>query len=183
MLAQLDLVLDNVGVQKVWLAWLFIACGVILILIGLGYAAYQQRLERITPAPLPGEIAGMPLHDRILGAAALNELSWMHGQEFQLNMGAVGSYGRGNEITLYVAGTPLSFLAGRMIINMQDKIDNTESPFTPLGQREDGSRRVYELVGMGRQHFYFRSGNLVVWLEVDEENADASLQQVLEFYP
>jgi hypothetical protein len=104
----------------------------------------------------------------------------MHGQEFQLTQGAGCSYG---EATLYVAGTPLSFLAGRMMVDMRDKIAGSETPYTPLNEMKYGSRTVYELVGMGQQHYYFRSGNLVIWLAVNEQVAELALQEALEFYP
>jgi hypothetical protein len=113
----------------------------------------------------------------------LGELSWMHGQEFQLNQGAVGKYGPGEDATLYVAGTPFGFMTGRLVKAMRDKIVRSESPFTPLGERKAGSRTVYELEGMGQRHYYFRSGNLVVWVAVDEAQADGVLGDVLNYYP
>ena len=183
MLAQLDLLYDNGDMSKSWLAALLIGTGVLFILMAAGYAVHLGRIDRIEPAPLPGDIAGMSLSGQVLGAPALAELSWMHGQDFQLNRGAVGSYGMGNEITLYVAGTPLRYTAARMISDMRDKIKQAETSFTPLGEREHGRRRIYELVGMGQQHFYFRSGNLVIWLAVAGEDAELVLQEALDFYP
>jgi len=82
-----------------------------------------------------------------------------------------------------VAGTPLSFMAGRMISDMRDKIAGADTPFTPVAERDYGLRTVYELVGMGQQHYYFRSGNLVIWLAVHEQDAELAFQQALEFYP
>ena len=46
-----------------------------------------------------------------------------------------------------------------------------------------GSRTVYELVGMGQLHYYFRSGNLVIWLAANEQVAELALQDALDFYP
>ena len=169
--------------SKRWPALVRIGLGIIFILSGLGYAFYQQRLNQVYPAPLPGELAGLPITGQVSGPPALVELSWMHGQGFQLNKGAVGSYGEPGEITLYVAGTPLNFMAGRMLIAMRDKIARTDTPFTPVAEREVDQRKVYELVGMGQKHFYFRAGDLVIWLAVDESQAEMALQQVLEFYP
>ena len=100
-----------------------------------------------------------------------------------MNKGAVGIYGDEHEITLYVAGTPLNFMAGRLLAAMRDKITISETPFTPVGEREQEGRTVYELQGMGQRHFYFRSNDLVVWLAVDEVVSNAALNQVLDFYP
>ena len=107
----------------------------------------------------------------------------MHGQEFQLNQAAVGNYGTMNEITIYVAGTPLGFMAGRMIIDMRDKIASSETPFTPLAERQYGSRNGIRAWGMGQKHYYFRSGNLVIWLAGNEQEAEWALEQALDFYP
>ena len=164
-------------------ARLLIASGIVVVLVALVYGVYQQRVSQIEPAPLPGEIAGLSLGARVLGVPALDELSWMHGQDFQLNQAAVGNYGPGNEITIYVAGTPLGFMAGRLVTDMRDKIASSDTPFTPLAERQYGSRRVYELEGMGQKHFYFRSGNLVIWLAGNEQEAERGMQHALEFYP
>ena len=183
MLAALGLMYDNRVMKKSWPALLLMGFGIVFILLALGYALYQQRINQVNPAPLPEELAGLPLRDKFLGSPALTELSWMHEQEFQLNQAAVGGYGLSREITLYVAGTPLSFMAGRMISDMRDKIARADTPFTPLAERDYGGRTVHELVGMGQQHYYFRSGKLVIWLAVDEQDAELAFQQALEFYP
>jgi len=183
MLALSGLLYDNCGMSKKHSALLLIGFGVFVILVALAYGYYQQRISQIGPAPLPGEIAGLTLRGRVFGAPTLDELFWMHGQDFQLNQAAVGNYGAGNEITIYAAGTALGFMAGRMLIAMRDKIASSETPFTPLAERQYGSRRVYELEGMGQIHFYFRSGNLVVWLAGNEQEAERALQHALDFYP
>ena len=95
----------------------------------------------------------------------------------------MGTFGEEGEITLYVAGTPLSFMAGRLVVAMRDKIARSETPFSPIAEREDGGRIVFELDGMGQRHFYFRSRDLVIWLAADESYTEEALKQVLDFYP
>jgi hypothetical protein len=169
--------------SKVWLARFLIGLGSIIVLITLGFIFYQQGAERIYPVPMPNSLGDLSLSSRTLGRSALNELSWLHGQEFQLNKGAVGTFGEGGEITLYVAGTPFRFMAGRMLVAMRDKIAQSDMPFTPIAEREIEKRVVYELQGMGQRHFYFRSNDLIIWLAADETQAEEALKQVLEFYP
>jgi hypothetical protein len=36
---------------------------------------------------------------------------------------------------------------------------------------------------MGQKHFYFQSGDLLIWLAADQEIAEQAISQVLEFYP
>ncbi|UCD43327.1 MAG: hypothetical protein JSV69_06980 [Chloroflexota bacterium] len=169
--------------SKLRLARFLIGFGLCIIVITLGFLYYQQVTTRISIAPLPKALASFSIKKNVLGRSALDELSWLHDQEFQLNKGAVGTYGKGHEITLYVAGTPISFMAGRLLAAMHDKIARSETPFTPVAEREYKGRIVYELQGMGQQHFYFRSNGLVVWLAVDKPHAEQALRQVLEFYP
>ncbi len=174
---------DNYGMSKQSLAVALTSLGVIILIFALGYAYYLQSLEQISSAPLPDQLVALPLSRRIDGRSALTELVWMHNQGFSLSIGAVGTYGGENEITLYVAGTPLKFLAGRLLVAMRDKIAEANSPFTPLAEREIKWRRVYELQGRGQLHYYFRSDNLIVWLAADETHAEGALRQVLDFYP
>jgi hypothetical protein len=169
--------------SKQRLAVALIGLGVIIFIFSLGYAFYTQSLEQISSAPLPTHLVSLPLSGRIDGRSALTELTWMHNQGFPLNTGVVGTYGVANEITLYVAGTPLKFMAGRLLVAMRDKIAGTNSPFTPLAEHEINRRKVYELQGMRQQHYYFRSDDLIVWLAADETQAEEALRQVLDFYP
>jgi hypothetical protein len=157
--------------------------GLILVFSGLIYAVYLERTEVIGPTLIPEEFAGLPLTAELSGQSVIAELAWMHGQGFDLNKGSVGFYGRDDEITLYVAGTPFSFMAGRLLTAMRDKIAAEDSPFVPIGEHEIEGHKVYELEGMGKKHFYFRSRELIVWLAVDPAIASLVLQQVLEFYP
>jgi len=67
---------------------------------------------------------------------------------------------------------------------MREKItSSTGLPFTPAGERQIDGRTIYLLEGMGQQHFYFQSGNLVVWMAVDPPLADQALTEILAFYP
>jgi hypothetical protein len=168
--------------KKSW-AVVLIITGFSIVLIGLVYAYYGQTLEQISPAPLPDQLAGSPLSRRILGRPALDELAWMHGQGFPLTKGAVGTFGTENQITLYVAETPVKFLAGRLLVAMRDKIAKSNSPFTPIAEVEIDQRTIYELYGLGQRHYYFRSDELIVWLAADENLAEEALEEVLFFYP
>jgi hypothetical protein len=151
--------------------------GFVILIFALGYACYLQSLEQSSSAPLPDQLVVLPLSRRIDGRSALTELAWMHKQGLPLSKGAVGTYGGENGITLYVAGTPLKFLAGRTLVAMRDKIAEVNYPLTPLAEREINRRKVYE------SHYYFRSDNLIVWLAADETHAEGALRQVLDFYP
>lgn len=177
------LLYDNGDMTKRSAAILLIGLGILVVLVAGSLALYQGRINQVTAASLPEEVAGLTLGRKVVGQQALNELYWLHGQEFQLNQGAVGTYGSGEKVTLYVAGTPFGFMTGGMIKAMREKIARGQSPFTPLGEKIYGSRTVYELEGMGQQHYYFRSGDMVIWVAVEESKAEVVLDEALKFYP
>ncbi|MES0360178.1 MAG: hypothetical protein ABUK20_04620 [Anaerolineales bacterium] len=167
---------------KKWMALALIGVGIFLVLIGLGYTFYIQK-ENSSSSLLPKEMVGFPLGSEVTGSSAFAELSWMHGQEFQLKQAAVGTYGNANQVIIYVAGMDTISLADRLITAMRDKIAAVDSPFEPIAEREIDQRMVYELDGMGQRHFYFKSDQLIIWLAVDEGFAEDALRQVLRFYP
>lgn len=168
---------------KRWTAYALISLGIAVFAFAWGNYLYLGEAARSGTAPIPEELVELPLIGKVEGASALDELAWMHSQEFRLNQGAIGSYGEQGQIVLYVAGTPFGLTTGRLVREMREKIAAVDSPFTPLAEREVGRRRVYELVGLGQKHFYFRSGDLIVWLAVDESLAEDVLVQVLDYYP
>ncbi len=168
---------------KNWTALVLIVLGFFLIVLGLGYAIFNQKENSFGASLLPQEVAGLPLSGEITGPQALDELTWMHGQEFQLGQAAVGTYGNGVQVTIYVAGTDTNSMTDRMITAMRDKIAAVDSPFEPVAELEIDQRSVYELDGLGQKHFYFRSDRLIIWLAVDGFLAEDALQEVLRRYP
>jgi len=162
-----------------------IGLGVIFIIGTAGFWSYNQKLQNPALAPIPERVAGLALTQSLFGKEAIAEFTRLHGNEFPLVSGAMGMYGSSHSVTLWVAGATAPLTAGKMVIAMRDKIASTSgrSPFLPIGEREAGSRTVYELDGMGQKHFYFQSGKLIVWLAVDPERAEEILTQILNFYP
>ena len=159
--------------------------GLLFVIGTAGFWSYNQKFQKPAPAPLPERVAGLSLTQSLLGEEAIAEFTRLHGTDFPLTSGAVGMYGNDHSITLWVAGAPLQTIANQMLVAMRDKIASTSgsSPFSPVDERQDGSRTVYELDGMGQKHFYFQSVKLIVWLAVNPERAEEILTQILKFYP
>ena len=154
----------------------------------LSFAAFGQLHRgtlRATPeesGALPAQIAGLDLSSYESGEAAISEFTSMHGQEFPVTSGSIGYYGNGR-ITLWLAGTGNKSIAADMVSNMQARIAEGNSPFTPIDEIQNNDRKVYLLEGMGQKHYYFQSNNLVIWLASDSSTADEAIQQILEVYP
>ena len=161
-----------------------ILVGLVLLTAGLIYWRFMAAVEDPDEAPLPETVAGLPLSRASYGKEAVAEVARLHGKSFPLSSGAEAMYGRPGEMAmLWVTGTPGQPLAARMISEMETAIEESEAPFIPLGVREINDRNVYELTGMGQQHFYFRSKALIIWLAADEPIAESALFEALDFYP
>lgn len=164
---------------------LMIASGALLMAATLTYSLLKQQPAGSVSAPLPSALAGLPRIEASYGEEALSGISRMHGQDFELISGAIGSYGPREDspsATVWVSGTDREALAGELVTAMRNRIALGQSPFTSVGERTDGGWTVYELAGMGQQHFYFQSSKLVIWLAVDPGVAESALQDALEFY-
>jgi hypothetical protein len=159
-----------------------ILLGTLIVIAAFGWAYVENSLSHPASLTLPVQLAGLPRASQMTGRQALADFSNLHGEQFPLTSGAVGTYGN-NQATLWVAGAPLNLIAARLVTAMRDKIAEGNSPFTPSGENQDNKRTIYALEGMGQKHFYFQSHNLVIWLAVDADIADASIQQLKEIYP
>jgi len=169
--------------MKKFLPFLVVLAGLALILAGGGVLYFNQLVASPGVVPLPPSIATLPLTAVSEGRQALNEFERLHRQEFPLVGGAVGTYGVNQEAKIWVAESPLSLLARKMVIDMETKIAQGNSPFIPSGEFEDGGHVVYQLDGMGQRHFYFQADKLIIWLAADLSIAEQAIQEIMEFYP
>jgi len=159
-----------------------IVLGIALFFGAAGWYYLDNLLSHPAVSPLPTQIAGLPMTDRMIGAGAAENFIGLHNQKFIITAGAIGFYG-GDQATIWAAGTPFNFMAAGMVNSMRDKIAEGNSPFTPTSEFKIGGRTIYELEGMGQRHFYFQSKNLIIWLAVDPTIADTAIEQTLEAYP
>ena len=160
-----------------------IVSGFLLVILGVGYAVFAKAITHPEVAPLPGQIAGLSLGKHKTGREAVEEINRLHHKDFPLSSGAVGQYGAQQQVTLWVSGVPLRLMAAWVLKDMQEKIAEGNSPFTPRGEEYVRERTIYVLDGLGQRHFYFASNNLLIWLAADTELAEQALAQALEYYP
>jgi hypothetical protein len=160
---------------------LMISVGVLLMLGSL----YCWRVEHsdVASISLPKSLAGLPLSTANYGPDAVAEITSLHQKDFSLLSGAMGMYGTERQIAVWVARFSSSSTAAQMVSSMREKISAGNSPFSPTREQRIGARTIYELDGMGQKHFYFQSGDLVIWLSANIESADQGFNAILEFYP
>src|SRR5574341_794601 len=160
-----------------------IIAGLFLISATIGYWRFDEAIKNPSAARLPERISNLPLSGKTTGQKAVWELTRLHQKGFPLVSAAVGMYGAEHQVMLWVSGAPITPLASRMLASMRDKIAEGRSPFTPTGEWKDGNRMIYKMEGMGQMHYYFQSGNLLVWMAANPDLAEQALGEVLDFYP
>src|SRR3972149_3919987 len=60
--------------------------------------------------------------------------------------------------------------------------ESMRGPAAPQA-REIHGRTVFSTAGLGARHFYYQSGNNVLWLQAPEGLAETALQELLAHYP
>jgi hypothetical protein len=159
-----------------------ITVGILLLSGVVNWSYFGNLTKQPGEVSLPDSIAGLKITNITTGDQAMADFENLHDKQFPVTSGSIGIYGN-NEITLWAAGAPSETIASEMTNSMTEKIAKGNSPFTPLEQITQGNRTIYVLEGMGQQHYYFQSNNLVIWLAVSPALADRALQQTLEVYP
>jgi hypothetical protein len=158
-----------------------IVFGIILVAFAILYP-FDSGGENDGAIPLPEAVGGLPLLATATGRQAVDEIAGLHGMDFALTDGARGIYGHNGEVTLWVSASTSESTASQLLIAMRDKIAEGNSPFETIGEKNVDGRTVYQLEGLGQMHYYFQSGNLLIWLAADHDLAGQALEQALAFY-
>ena len=157
----------------------------ILLLAGAGFYLWHAAQA---PAPVavgkdvPDSLGGLSLTQTLSGRAATANIEQLHGTDFPLISGFVAEYGQKNA-TLWVAVTSSETQAAELVKKMEASIAKGTSPFKPRGVFQIKNRDIYMLDGMNQSNFYFQSGAKVIWLSVNEAQAEQGMGDALAFYP
>ncbi|MAT43742.1 MAG: hypothetical protein CL609_15500 [Anaerolineaceae bacterium] len=169
--------------MKRFSSYFAISSGLILIFGSIGFLLFSLFHAEPAPAALPMQLAGNSLYRHSTGPQAASEIERLHGNQFPIISAASGIYGSESQINLWVSGFSNEKKAAIILNSMKKQIGIGKSPFTPVNERKEGKRFIYEVEGMGKKHFYFQSKNLVIWLAVGEPMAEQALTQTLSFFP
>ncbi len=154
--------------------------GVLLVVVLLALIPVWVFSQPEKALPIPGRIAGYPLRGHVFGPEAAEEIRNMHRGTFPMTGAAIAIYGNMDAV-LWVSETWGSIGAYLLERGMTRAIAKGDTPFEPLGTRQVRGVTVYELTGMGQMHYYFRVGDMVYWLAVNEEKAEEALDEVVAF--
>lgn len=128
---------------------------------------------------IPETVSSLPLKGSQVGKDALDMLSKLHGEGFDLVNGYRGDYTDGkNKATLYVGQAKDAATASKLATEMSEKIGTANAMFTNLQELSISSRTIYEVTGQGQLHFFYAVNDKIVWLAVDSANAAEGLHSI-----
>jgi hypothetical protein len=160
-----------------------LVAGLLVLTTSIGFLLYKSSDESGKSINLPEQVAGLRVTKTTFGTQALLEIARLHGKEFPLITGAVGRYGDKDQVIIWIAEAADKAAAEGILLAMRDRIADGKSPFTPTGELQNGKRIIYSLTGLDQHHFYFQSGNQIVWVAAEVTLLQNAFQQVLVSYP
>lgn len=131
----------------------------------------------------PATLAGMNRAKVISGQQAMAAVSQLHGKNISLVRAFVVSYqGSGSQqMTIYYSEANNAADASILFKEMDQKMPKTSAFQNYKTVTVDG--KAYKFVtGMGQEHYYWQSGNRILWLAVGAPNSADVLKQVAPLY-
>ncbi|HXF82470.1 MAG TPA: hypothetical protein VNN19_06940 [bacterium] len=129
---------------------------------------------------VPAALAGSPLTGSVRGAAAVDQISRLHGTRIEVADAVVARYG---PITLWISNAPSPLKASALLWRMNRRMAGGTGVFSTPSPRELRGRTVFSTTGMGQSHAYYQSGATVLWLAAPPDVLDHALQDLLTHYP
>jgi len=131
---------------------------------------------------VPASLAGNPMVTSLRGAAALADVSRLHGKTIDAVDAAVARYQNG--ATLWVSASPSALAASRLLWRMNRRMANGTQVFSAPRPQQIGGRSVFVTEGIGQIHYYYQSGARVIWLALPPGlHASVALETLLNVYP
>ena len=153
----------------------------VAILVGTVWFALHTGSSRQVAPDVPQEVAEVEMTQFITGPEAIESIQQLHGVEILLAGGVVAAYGNQN-IILWVSDAGEVATAADLTELMKVRIAEGRSPFVELGDFELEGKTIYALDGMGQAHYYWQSGELVIWLAADVDLAEGAIREVVAYY-
>ncbi|MFZ5920535.1 MAG: hypothetical protein ACOYY3_05730 [Chloroflexota bacterium] len=168
--------------MRKYLPYILLVIGIVLVGVTAWFSLQDSQSPPIVTGDAPQSLAGLPLSDLLAGEEAVAEIQGMHMGDFQISQAVVSRYGSGN-ILLWVADAGSPEASTSLLDQMAAVIGQGGTPFNPTGIYEFSSRKVYGMEGGGQLHFFFQSGQRVVWMSAEPTAAEQALIEAMAFYP
>ena len=131
---------------------------------------------------LPQKLGELNLSKVIQNKKATVIINKMHGKKLDDCKNYIAVYGNNHSKNiLYVSVYENTERAETNIKNMAIKMANGTSVFFPLTHTKIGDNVYFETEGMGLKHYFYRTGNILIWWQVESDKAEATLNDLLTF--
>ena len=137
-----------------------------------------------TQLPMPEKIGHKERIRVISGKQAADIVNKMHGQSVAADDNAIVEYGREKKDLLYISFYRDQAQADTAFKLMIEKMASSKKgPFFHLISLPAYKDKVYFALGMGAEHYIYRSGNCLLWYQTYQTFGDKLPPQLLKFYP
>jgi len=131
---------------------------------------------------LPQKLGALNLAKVIQNKKATVIINKMHGKKLDDCKNYIAIYGSSHSKNiLYVSVYENAERAETNIKNMAMKMANGSSVFSPLTHTKIGDGVYFETEGMGFRHYFYRTGNILIWWQVEPDKAKATYNDLLKF--
>ena len=131
---------------------------------------------------LPQKLDGLNLVKVIHNKKAAVIINKMHGKKLDDCINYIAIYGNNHSKNiLYVSIYENVEKAEKNLKNMALKMAKGSSVFSPLTHSKIGGYIYFETEGMGLKHYFYRTGNTLIWWQVESDKAEATLHDLLRF--
>ena len=130
----------------------------------------------------PQKLGELNLTKVIQNKKATVIINKMHGKKLDDCKNFIAIYGNNHSKNiLYVSVYGNAETAETNIKNMAMKMANGSSVFSPLTHTKMGGDIHFEIEGMGLKHYFYRIDNILIWWQVEPDNAAATFNDLLKF--
>ena len=159
---------------------------VTLFKIPFGHASKASKNEKVKPDEntnyFPKYLGELSLFKVILNEEATSVVNKMHGKKLDDCKNIIAIYGSDHSKNiLYVSVYENAEKAERNIKSMAMKMASGSSVFSPLKHSKMGDNVHFETGGMGLKHYFYRTDNILIWWQVEQDKALATYNDLLKF--
>jgi len=132
---------------------------------------------------LPEKLGSLNLSRVIQGNEAARVVHKMHGKSLGSAEYIIGYYGADNSKNiLYLSVYENTESAKADLVSMAMKMEKGTPVFVPLTTiGEMGSNIRFRTEGMGLVHYFYRVENILLWWQVESDNAELTYDELLTF--
>ena len=143
----------------------------------------QPQAAQVDAKLFPQQLAGMSLTNAISGPDAIKEVSQLHGSNIEVKTAYVVAYqgSGGLSMNIWFSEAKDEKDAKGLFVAMDSKMPTTQAFQNYKTVTVDGKQFKF-VTGMGQEHYYWQTGNRVIWVSIGGKNTAEVLKQVAPLY-